>query len=46
MQAPLGTFKYRLPDGASLEVVIVRLDSGQVVARAAWELEPLKGKPK
>lgn len=36
--SPLDTFKFRLPEGKDLEVVLVRLADGRLVARTADEL--------
>ena len=39
-ESRLDTSLFRLPEGRDLEVVLVRLDDGRIVARTAEELPP------
>jgi hypothetical protein len=39
-ESRLDTSLFRLPDGVDVEVVLVRLEDGRIVARTAEELPP------
>lgn len=41
-QSPFGPFKILLPDDREVEVVMIRLESGKLVARTPEELELLE----